>query len=44
MSSRKLGRDASNKILAVAVEAEINRLERQAATLQRLRDRLLDVV
>jgi hypothetical protein len=41
---RKLGGgDASNSVLAVAVDAEMNRLERQAATLRRLRDALLDV-
>ena len=40
---RKLGRDASGPTLAAAVEAEIVRLERQAATLRRLRDGLLDV-
>ena len=40
---RKLGRDASNMILGVAVDAEIDRLERQAATLRRLRDGLLGV-
>ena len=34
---RKLGRDASGTMLAAAVDAEINRLERQAATLRRLR-------
>lgn len=33
---RKLGKDASNTMLAVAVTAEIERLERQAATLRRL--------
>jgi hypothetical protein len=40
---RKLGSNASHEILAAAVEAEINRLERQAATLRRMRERLLDV-
>jgi hypothetical protein len=41
---RKLGGgDASNSVLAVAVDAEINRLERQAATLRRLRESLLSV-
>jgi hypothetical protein len=40
---RKLGRVASNSTLAVAVEAEINRLERQAVTLRRLRKTLLGV-
>lgn len=38
---RKLGREPSHASLAAAVEAEINRLERQAATLRRLRDGLL---
>jgi hypothetical protein len=38
---RKLGRDPSNTMLATAVEAEINRLERQAATLRRMREHLL---
>jgi len=33
---RKLGRDASIAMLAAAVNAEIDRLERQAATLRRL--------
>jgi hypothetical protein len=40
---RHLGRDASVEVLAGAVEAEIARLERQAATLRRLRDGLLGV-
>ena len=40
---RRLGRDASGPMLAVAVEAEIVRLERQAATLRRLRAALLGV-
>jgi hypothetical protein len=39
---RKLGKDASNTILTAAVEAEIDRLERQAATLRRLRKTVLD--
>ena len=38
---RRLGRDASPAMLAMAVEAEIARLERQATTLQRLRDGIL---
>jgi hypothetical protein len=38
---RKLGRDASHTILALAVGAEIDRLERQAATLRRLRQSLV---
>jgi len=33
---RKLGRDASATALAAAVDDEIDRLERQAATLRRL--------
>jgi hypothetical protein len=40
---RKLGRDASNSVLAGAVDAEISRLERQADTIRRLRERLLGV-
>ena len=40
---RKLGRGASDAMLAMAVEAEINRLERQAATLRRLRAALRTV-
>jgi hypothetical protein len=32
-----LGRDASDAMLAAAVAAEIDRLERQAVTLRRLR-------
>jgi hypothetical protein len=41
---RKLGGpDASHTVLATAVEAEIDRLERQAATLRRLRESLLGV-
>jgi hypothetical protein len=38
---RGLGRDASVRTLATAIDAEIDRLERQAATLRRLRDHLL---
>jgi hypothetical protein len=38
---RKLGRDASGPTLAVAVAAEIARLERQEATLWRLRESVL---
>jgi hypothetical protein len=34
---RKLGRDAAVPTMAAAVEAEIGRLETQAATLRRLR-------
>jgi hypothetical protein len=40
---RKLGRDAPNDTLAGAVDAEIGRLERQAAALRRLRVGLLSV-
>ena len=40
---RKLGRDASGPTLAKAVEAEIEKLERQEATLRRLREALLSV-
>ena len=40
---RKLGRDAAGETLATAVEAEINRLERQTATLRRLRGAMLSV-
>jgi hypothetical protein len=40
---RKLGGEASAPTLAAAVEAEIVRLERQAATLRRLRGALLSV-
>jgi hypothetical protein len=40
---RKCGRDAAGPTLAAAVEAEINRLERQAATLRRLLDGLVGV-
>jgi hypothetical protein len=38
---RHLGRDASASMLAEAVEAEIDRLDRQATTLRRLREGLL---
>jgi hypothetical protein len=40
---RNLVRDASSQVLAAAEDAEIVRLERQAATLRRLRDGLLGV-
>ena len=40
---RRLGRDASPTMVVAAVEAEIERLERQAATLRRLRGALLGV-
>ena len=38
---RHLGLDASADALAAAVKAKIDRLERQAATLRRLREALL---
>jgi hypothetical protein len=38
---RKLGRDAAANTLAAAVEIEAGRLERHAATLRRLREKLL---
>ena len=37
---RKLGRNASDLILSAAVGSEINRLEREAATLRKLRETL----
>ena len=40
---RKIGRDAPGATLAEAVDAEIERLERQAATLRRMRDGLLSL-
>ena len=40
---RHLGPDASAVALAAAVEAEIDRLQRQMATLRRLREVLLSV-
>lgn len=40
---RKLGWDASGPVLAAAVQAEIERLERQAATLRKLLENLLGV-
>jgi hypothetical protein len=40
---RKLGRDASDTILASAIGSEIDRLEREAATLRRLRAALFGV-
>jgi hypothetical protein len=40
---RKLGRDVSGTVLAAAVDTEIDRLERQAATLRRLCEGLLSV-
>jgi hypothetical protein len=40
---RKLGGDASHTMLAAAVNAEIDRLERQAATLRLLQEGLLGV-
>lgn len=39
---RRLGRDASGPVLVKAVEDEIERLERQAVTLRRLRETLLN--
>jgi hypothetical protein len=41
---RKLGREATDATLATAIGAEIDRLEREAATLRKLRSRLLDEV
>jgi hypothetical protein len=40
---RKLGRDASVRTLSAAIGAEIDRLEREAQTLRRLRDIVFDV-
>jgi len=40
---RKLGRDAFSTMLTEAVDAEIDRLVRQATTLRRLRETLLGV-
>ena len=40
---RKLGWDASNPILAAAIGSEIDRLEREATTLRKLRAALLGV-
>jgi hypothetical protein len=40
---RGLGRDATGLMLATAVAAEIARLDRQAATLRRLRESLLSL-
>jgi hypothetical protein len=40
---RKLGRDASDLILSGAIGAEIDRLEREAAILRRLREMLFGV-
>jgi hypothetical protein len=40
---RTLGRDASESTLAAAVESEIDRLIKEAATLRRLRDVLFGV-
>ena len=40
---RILGRNATTQVLATAVEAEIERLERQAATLRRLQKSLLRI-
>lgn len=41
---RKLGRDASDLILSAAVGSEIDRLEREAATLRKLRETIFGVV
>jgi hypothetical protein len=38
---RKLGRGATDATLATAIEAEIDRLEREAGTLRKLRSELL---
>jgi hypothetical protein len=40
---RKLSRDASDLILSAAVDPEIDRLEREAATLRKLRETLFGV-
>ena len=40
---RKLGRDASHLILSTAIGSEIDRLEREAATLRRLRNTVFGV-
>ena len=40
---RKLGRDVSDLILSAAIGSEITRLEREAATLRRLREMLFGV-
>ena len=41
---RKLGRDASDLILSAAIDTEIERLEREAATLRRLRETVFGVL
>jgi hypothetical protein len=41
---RKLGRDASNSTLETAIGVEIDRLDREAATLRKLRVVLLGIV
>jgi hypothetical protein len=41
---RKFGRDTSGPFLVAAMDAEINRLERQTVTLRRLQVSLLGVV
>jgi hypothetical protein len=41
---RELGRDATDVILAAAIGAEIDRLEREGATLRKLRSRLLRTI
>ena len=40
---RKLGRDASDLVLSAAIGSEIDRLEREAATLRRLRSAVFGV-
>jgi hypothetical protein len=39
---RKLGREATDAVLATAIGTEIDRLEREAATLRKLRSALLE--
>jgi hypothetical protein len=41
---RKLGRDATDVILATAIGAEVDRLEREAATLRKVQSRLLGTI
>jgi hypothetical protein len=40
---RNLGRDASDLTLTAAIDTEIDRLSREAATLRKLRDNLFGV-
>jgi ribosome-associated translation inhibitor RaiA len=40
---RKIGWDASDETLATAIDSEIDRLEREAATLRKLRVDLFEV-